>query len=59
MAEFGIFDDSGCLDTGYVSFEAAQWMINSEPSYFTGAHVAETCPEHREQPAADCEECLP
>lgn len=60
MAEFGIFDDSGCVETGFVSLSAAETAIQMEPAFYGDhAHAHELCPDHPEQARAGCEECDP
>jgi hypothetical protein len=58
MPKYGMFDRQGqCLDTGYLSFADAESFMQTEPAYFDGCHIVEVCPDHRQEPATDCQEC--
>lgn len=59
MPEYGVFNDEGCIDSQYVTFEqadavAADFRRQGDES----AKASEICPDHEEQPAASCEECF-
>lgn len=56
MTEYGIFNDEGLLEGQFydrATADAALADMYSEDD----AHVAECCPDHREQERATCEEC--
>jgi len=55
MCEFGIFDDSGLLEGGFYTREAAMSAMSRYAE--DGAHVGIICPEHEEQEQDYCEEC--
>jgi hypothetical protein len=53
---FGIFNDEGCIEDGFVSHEAAETR-RANAYANDDAHVAEICHEHPEQEKDSCEEC--
>ena len=59
MAEYGVFNDEGCLDSGYITFAQADAVAadfrRQGDEY---AKASEICPDHEEQPAGECEDCL-
>lgn len=55
---FGIFDASGCLDSGYQSAYAAEVMMRVEPGYFGDAQVLPTCEAHPTEKRNGCEQCV-
>jgi len=58
MPEYGVFNDEGCIDSGYITYERAEKVaadFRAQGDEY--AKASEICPEHEEQPAADCEEC--
>lgn len=58
MATFGVFNDTGCVDYGYLTLEAAQSIAQQfQRDGDEFAYGAEICPDHDEQPRNGCEEC--
>ena len=60
MPEYGVFNDEGCIEAGLASPEAATeaaagYVAEGE---WEGTHGAAICPDHDEQEADTCEECL-
>lgn len=62
MAEYGVFNDEGCI-YGPVSKDEAESVASTEKSYDDGRFadlisVKEICPDHEGQPKGSCEECF-
>jgi hypothetical protein len=70
MPEFGVFNDEGCIERGFITLEAAQvraqeYRDNYKRDYEVSeehgdpdAVAKELCPDHEEQAKDDCEECF-
>ena len=54
--EFGIFNDEGCIEADFFSREGAEQAMADRYSE-DDAHVAEVCPDHRDQERDHCEHC--
>lgn len=54
--EYGIFNDEGCVESGFFSVEEAQKVARTD---YHGADVEvhAVCPDHPEERATNCEEC--
>jgi hypothetical protein len=58
MPEYGVFNDEGCLDSGYTTLDKAEASaVDFREQGDEYAKASEICPEHEEQPAEGCEEC--
>jgi hypothetical protein len=57
MAEYGIFNDEGCVERGFYDEDKAQTTKDGSYSDEPGVYVAEMCPDHDEQPLDFCEDC--
>jgi hypothetical protein len=55
--EWGIFQDDGMIDGGFMSRAAAQRALDLDYAE-DDAHVAEICSEHPEHEAESCELCI-
>lgn len=67
MPEFGVFNDEGCIESGFITLEAAEaraqeyrenYERNSDEDGDPDAVAKELCPDHEEQAKDDCEECF-
>jgi hypothetical protein len=62
MAEWGIFNDEGCIEDKFVSEGAAIQGMSCLVSLYRHAPdelgVSEICPDHAEMPKDTCEECF-
>lgn len=54
--EFGIFNDEGCIEGEFYSREDADRAMADRYAE-DDAHVAEVCPDHRDQERDHCEHC--
>lgn len=57
MREWGIFNDEGMLEGGFVSQVEAQLVLERDYAE-DDAHVAEECRDHAEHEAETCEPCI-
>lgn len=57
MTEYGLFNDEGCVDRGFISVEAAEAALAEQYDVGDELVVKELCPEHEEEPRDSCEEC--
>lgn len=57
MDEFGIFNDEGCVESGFHSLDEAQAAIQSRYSPDDMLHSARVCHDHENSEAEHCEEC--
>jgi hypothetical protein len=58
MRTFGIFNASGCVESGFTRFADAAARIGGAPLTFEDCHAAACCPRHPEQEAAHCVDCV-
>ncbi|MFF4576898.1 hypothetical protein ACFY15_00575 [Streptomyces sp. NPDC001373] len=64
MTEYGIFEDSACIEAGFhgdhgkatADDRVNQW-VQTNPEMVGAYAVLELCPDHEEQPKHGCEEC--
>jgi hypothetical protein len=58
VTEYGVFtDEEGVVADEFYSPETAQAWMAANCTDDTTAHVAEVCPDHRDQERANCEDC--
>jgi hypothetical protein len=59
MAEWGVFNDEGCVERGLWSAkEAGLAATLHRVAGDEYAEAKEMCPDHEEQPKGACEECF-
>lgn len=57
MAEYGLFNDEGCVEAGFYSREEA---LNARAMRYDpddDLEVLEVCPDHEGQPREHCDDC--
>lgn len=58
MTEYGIFDDSGCLESGFYSEDEAEEAIQKRYPDEEALRIYEICPDHEDQARDTCESCM-
>jgi len=56
--EFGIFNDEGCVEGGFYSRDEAEAARTVRYAEDDDCHVSRCCPEHPEEEAETCENCM-
>lgn len=55
--EFGIFNDEGLVEGGFVDRDTAETTVREMYSDEDDLHVGEICHDHPDYEAANCEAC--
>jgi len=58
VSDFAIFNDEGCVEGGFATEAEAVDALSRRYSADDECLIWEVCPDHDEQPAFACEECL-